>query len=164
MGDSTIRGVHLGKATADEKQVRCLPGATAPRDKERMLRIVKAARKDGEVDVIVHLGTNDLANAEVRAVTDEFRKLGTALKQVATTVTFSAVLPVHRGEDRTHCIRYFNGWLKKWCLVEGIGFIEHSHDIWQDRGLYKRDGLHPSLRGTRILSEQFGSFIWKYLN
>lgn len=99
MGDSIIRGVHLGN-TAVEKQVRCIPGATAPRDKERMLRIVKAARKDGEVDVIVHLGTNDLANAEVRAVTDEFRKLGTALKQVATTVTFSAVLPVHRGEDK----------------------------------------------------------------
>lgn len=66
-----------------------------------MLRYVKAARKDGEVDVIVHLETNNLVNAEVKAVEDNFLKLGTALYQVATTVTISAVLPVHRGEGRT---------------------------------------------------------------
>ena len=80
-------------------------------------------------------------------------------------MTFSEVLPVHRYEEgRMWRIHDFNLWLRKWCHEEGFGLIEHSHSTWQNRNLYKKDGLHPSSVGTDILSEQFECFIRNHLN
>lgn len=43
------------------KLVKCLPGATVNRYKRHIANIAKVASKDKEVNLVVHLGINDLS-------------------------------------------------------------------------------------------------------
>ena len=113
VGDSIIRGVKF----EENGVVRCLPGATASRDRRRILNIVRQAKQEREVDVIVHLGTNDLACNEVSKVKEAFHTLGKNIPEVAPNVSFSAVLPVHNVQhERKMRIKEFIVWLGEWCL------------------------------------------------
>ena len=161
VGDSIIRGVKF-----EEKGfVRCLPGATASRDRRRILKIIKQAKMEKEVDVIVHIGTNDLACNEVSKVTEAFHTLGKDIQEIASTVSFSAVLPVHnRQHDKQLRIKEFNAWLGEWCLNQGFGFVSHVGSSWNGKELYKKDGLHLSPKGTNVLSGQFKVFAKEHLN
>uniref|UniRef100_A0A8C5PB88 SGNH hydrolase-type esterase domain-containing protein n=1 Tax=Leptobrachium leishanense TaxID=445787 RepID=A0A8C5PB88_9ANUR len=144
LGDSIIRGVELESSGL----VRCLPGATARRDKRRILNIVKQAKQQGEVDVLVHLGTNDLASNEVSEIKEDFCVLGGEIQQIASTVSFSDVLPVHNIQDRQMRNREFNLWLREWCREQGFGFVSHDSSNWSRKELYKKDGLHLTHMGT----------------
>lgn len=161
LGDSIIRGVELESSGL----VKCLPGATARRDRRRILNIVEQAKQEGEVDVLVHLGTNDLASNEVSEIKEDFCVLGGDIQQIASTVSFSEVLPVHNiQKDRQMRIREFNGWLREWCREQGFGFVSHDSSNWSRMELYKKDGLHLTHRGTYVLSEKFKGFTKEYLN
>ncbi|KAI4871538.1 hypothetical protein NFI96_025907, partial [Prochilodus magdalenae] len=43
-------------------------------------------------------------------------------------------------------------WLCGWCAVNGLGFMDNWSSFWEQPALYRRDGLHPSRLGSRILS------------
>ncbi|XP_056374072.1 uncharacterized protein LOC130269327 [Hyla sarda] len=64
LGDSIIRSMEL----KENGFVRGLPSATARRDRRLILNIVKQAKQEGEVDVLVHLGTNVLACNKVSEI------------------------------------------------------------------------------------------------
>lgn len=161
LGESIIRSVEL----KENGFVRCLPGATARRDRRRIINIVKQAKQEGDVDVLVHLGTNDLACNEVSEVKKSFITLGNDVQDFASTISFSEVLPVHNVQnDRQRRIKEFNIWLSKWCQEQGFGFVSHDSSTWNRKELYKKDGLHLSLKGTNVLSEQLQEFAKEYLN
>ncbi|KAI4871805.1 hypothetical protein NFI96_009660, partial [Prochilodus magdalenae] len=42
--------------------------------------------------------------------------------------------------------------LHGWCAVNGLGFVDNWSSFWEQPALYRRDRLHPSHLGSRILS------------
>lgn len=165
IGDSIVRDVNLGKDMEVLKEVRCLPGATASRDKRRILKIVKNASKDCEVDAIIHLGTNDLSQKDAASVQNDFQSLGYELSSTGCRLIFSEVIPVYKEQKgKGQRIAEFNVWLKEWCKKEGFGLISHDACSWSNDKLYKRDGLHPSKKGTELLGIKFTDFLAKHLN
>lgn len=164
VGDSIVRGVALGQNEDGLKEVRCLPGATASRDKRRISNIVKAATKETEVDLIIHLGTNDLSQKSVEEVKMEFQSLSLELSRMTDSITFSEILPDRSDNSKRLRILEFNGWLRQWCKEEGFGFVSHSVRRWSCKEMFKRDGLHPSHRGTEVLGEEFRCFLERHLN
>uniref|UniRef100_A0A2D4J0N8 SGNH hydrolase-type esterase domain-containing protein n=1 Tax=Micrurus lemniscatus lemniscatus TaxID=129467 RepID=A0A2D4J0N8_MICLE len=122
VGDSIVRDVNLGKDTEVLKEVRCVPGATASRDKKYILKIVKNASKDYDLDAIIHLGTNDLSQKDVLSVQKDFQSLEYELSNMGCRLIFSEVLPVYKEQKgKGQRVAEFNVWLKE--CVKGKAFV-----------------------------------------
>lgn len=164
VGDSILRQVDswVAKPRSD-RMVTCLPGAKVADITRVIDRLVDSAGEESAV--VVHVGTNDVGKCSREVLEQKFRLLGRRLKARTSKVAFSEVLPVPRvGPERQSQIRSLNAWMRRWCKEEGFKFVRHWDSFWDKRELYKRDGLHLSREGTRLLALKIKKVAEQFLN
>ncbi|KAI4901407.1 hypothetical protein NFI96_024303 [Prochilodus magdalenae] len=104
--------------------------------------------------VVIHVGTNDICARQSEVLKEHYQTLlDTARKSTNAKIVISGPLPTYRkGCERFSRLFGLQSWLRGWCAVNGLGFVDNWSSFWEQPALYRRDGLHPSHLGSRILS------------
>ena len=118
-----------------------------------------------QLEVVIHVGTNDIGKKRDEVLKCEFRELGRRLKNRTSRVAFSGLLPVLRDSESKNWRRWqLNVWLRSWCKGQDFRFLDHWDLFWGRRDMYRLDGLHLNSRGSNILAGRFASMIRDGLN
>uniref|UniRef100_A0A3B1IQ98 SGNH hydrolase-type esterase domain-containing protein n=1 Tax=Astyanax mexicanus TaxID=7994 RepID=A0A3B1IQ98_ASTMX len=159
IGDSIVR--HLKPAPArGSASVSCFPGA---RVEEIARRIPAALRENKSIGtVIVHAGVNDMPARRSEMLKKHFESLAETVKKTTSTtkLVFSGPLPTYRrGSEVFSRLSGLNSFLKNWCMKNHFGFIDNWDHFWERPAFYRRDGLHPSRKGSQVLSDNITAFL-----
>ena len=80
---------------------------------------------------------------------------------MSDSVIFSGPLPNMINDDMYSRMSQFNRWLSRWCPDNNVGFINHWQTFEENTGLIKRDGIHPTWDGAKLISRNMDDFIDK---
>ncbi|KAI4893751.1 hypothetical protein NFI96_007619 [Prochilodus magdalenae] len=96
--------------------------------------------------VVIHVGTNDICARQSEVLKEHYQTLlDTARKSTNARIVISGPLPTYRkGCERFSRLFGLQSWLRGWCAVNGLGFVDNWSSFWEQPALYRRDGLHPS--------------------
>ncbi|KAL7837871.1 hypothetical protein AOLI_G00262750 [Acnodon oligacanthus] len=73
--------------------------------------------------------------------------------RIKARVVISALLPTYRrGSEVFSRLYELHCWLQSWCKNNGIGYMSNWSAFWERPAFHRRDGPHPSHRGSVILS------------
>ncbi|KAI4899021.1 hypothetical protein NFI96_007117 [Prochilodus magdalenae] len=79
-------------------------------------------------------------------------------KEAPADVGFAECSPIS-GCERFSRLFGLQSWLCGWSAINGLGFVDNWSSFWEQPALYRRDGLHPSCLGSRILSRNIESAV-----
>ncbi|KAI4895597.1 hypothetical protein NFI96_008461, partial [Prochilodus magdalenae] len=100
--------------------------------------------------VVIHVGTNDICARQSEVLKEHYQTLqDTARKSTNARIVISGPLPTYRKCcERFSRLFGLQSWLRGWCAVNGLGFVDNWSSFWEQPALYRRDGLHPSRLGS----------------
>lgn len=156
IGDSILRNVRL---ETPGTIVQCIPGARATDIEANLKVLAKSKRKYSRI--VIHAGTNDIRLRQSEVTKNNFISVCAVAKKMCREVICSGPLPARRSDEVYSRLSSLNLWLSEWCSSSDIGFINNWPDFWGRPGLLKRDGLHPSWRGSRVLSNNIAASLNK---
>ncbi|XP_059499497.1 uncharacterized protein LOC132207556 [Stegostoma tigrinum] len=165
VGDSIVRGIdrRFCGQDRDSRKVCCLPGARVRDVSDRVYKVLKGEGEQPEI--VLHIGTNDIARNRFEDIKSDFRELGWKLQSRTNRVVFSGLLPVPRdSEVRNRERAQLNTWLRSWCRREGFRYVDNWDAFWGRWDLYKKDGLHLNWKGTNVLGGRFARVVREGLN
>lgn len=130
--------------------------------------------------VVILAGTNDIAGntgpMRLEDIEADYASLAELARANHITVVFSSVLPVHNYTPKSQDffaqrppekILALNRWLKEYCTVNGLVYLDYFTALADDKGLLKRglaeDGLHPNPAGYKIMAPMADAAIDKAL-
>ena len=130
--------------------------------------------------VVILAGTNDIAGNTGPMSLEEIEANYSSLAELARAhnirVVFSSILPVHnytpKGQEflsqrSPEKILTLNRWLKDYCAVNALTYLDYFSPMVDDKGLLKRDlaedGLHPNPAGYKIMAPLAEAAITKAL-
>ncbi len=119
--------------------------------------------------VVILAGTNDIAGNTGPISNDDIEANFASIAELARThgigVVFSSILPVHNytpesqeffAQRPMERILALNRWLKDYCAVNDLVYLDYFSALVDDKGLLKRDlaqdGLHPNKVGYAIMA------------
>eukprot|EP00061_Rhincodon_typus_P007380 g29027.t1 len=147
----------------DSQMVCCLPGARIRNASDQDYRILKGEGEQPEV--MVHIGTNDIARKRDEVLKSEYRELGWKLKDRMSRIVISGLLLVPQAsEARNREQVQLNMWLQGWCRKEGFRYVKYWDTFWGRWDLYRKEGLHLNWRATNILGRRFPRALREGLN
>jgi len=154
IGSSIVRNVKIAKPRT---RVVCLPGARAG-DVESCLKLL-AKDKRRYSQIVIHAGGND-----ARARRSELTKINVEsvcayAKTLSDTVIFSGPLPNLQTDELYSRMSSFNRWLSRWCPANNVGYVDNWKTFWGKPDLMRRDGIHPTLDGARLISANMTKLI-----
>ena len=118
-------------------------------------RFPAALSKHGDIGtVVIHAGVNDISSRQSEVLKEHFRLLlDTVKKRTKARIVISGPLPTYRrGSEVFSRLYALHCWLHGWCKNNGVGYVSNWSVFWERPAFYRRDGLHPSRRGSVILS------------
>lgn len=158
VGDSIVRNLNI-YGESRKVHTECLPGA-------RVLDVAYVAEyllnnKFKNVEqVIIHAGTNDVKHKESETLKKHFIVLIENLTTLNKKVIISGPLPVYnRGCETFSRLLSLNTWLRAYCNVHFIPFVDNWDLFWERPGFFNNDGLHPNKRGATVLSNNIQSAL-----
>jgi lysophospholipase L1-like esterase len=119
--------------------------------------------------VVILAGTNDIAG-NTGPITNEnieanYASIAELARGHSIKVIFSSILPVHNytpesqdffAQRPMERVLALNRWLKDYCEVNGLIYLDYFRSVVDDKGLLKRelaqDGLHPNKAGFAIMA------------
>ncbi|KAI4890099.1 hypothetical protein NFI96_006573 [Prochilodus magdalenae] len=113
------------------------------------------SNRDAFGTVVIHVGTNNICARQSEVLKELYQPLlDTAKKTTNARIVISGPLPTYRkGCEWFSRLFGLQSWLRGWCAVNGLGFVDNWSSFWeQPEVLYRWNGLHPSRLGSRILS------------
>ena len=130
--------------------------------------------------VLILVGTNDLARGTpVSAIEANYQMLADLAAFHKIKVLFSSLTPVsdyHKDQDPAYertpqrpaaFIVALNGWLQKFCMQRGYGYVDYHAATVDTAGQFQQDlsddGLHPNAKGYRLMAPLAGAAIDKIL-
>ena len=153
VGDSIVRKTD-SRLNKGEDVVVCLPGARIEHVTERVEKIMGRG-KGGTI--LVHIGTNNADKEGTTAIVDKYRKLLKKTKEARVEqIILSGILPVfgNRIDGYRNSKRMaINGMVKRLCKEEDVGYVDLWDSVVGKEGMYARDGLHLSGKGTAVFAE-----------
>ena len=154
IGDSIIKKVRYFNAITHS-----LPGATITVIIKKLLNILPSLPISIN-RIIVHVGTNDVAQLLSEQVKALFTELINFLKRCGRSVFISGPTPpFRRGDMRFSRVFGLCTWLRSTCRAHGVEFIDNFDLFWERPSFYHHDGIHPSSVGTFKLAENIKSAV-----
>jgi len=80
-------------------------------------------------------------------------------RQMSDNVAFSGPLPNLINDEMYSGMSSFNRWLSRWCPANDVGYVDNWKTFWGKPHLMKRDGIHPTLDGARLISANMTKLI-----
>jgi len=123
--------------------------------------------------VVILAGTNDIARhmgePEIEA---NYRALAELSSANRIKVVFASLLPVHNYTFDSALtfrpmrkITALNTWLKQYCELNRLTYLDYFSAMVDERGLLKKDfspdGVHPNAEGYRVMAMLVGSVLEK---
>ena len=119
--------------------------------------------------IIIHIGTNDILQKDLRDLKIDFIELIAAVQQHNSQATLIFSLPLPRPRD-LHCSWPIQNTLNKWIIKHQqhgdykawrtyMTFLEKrsritDQPILKDRNMYRTDGLHLTDYGSQVMLQQ----------
>ncbi|KAK0138885.1 hypothetical protein N1851_024558 [Merluccius polli] len=104
---------------------------------------------DSATTVIVQAGTNDLKLQQSESLKKDFVQLVNNLLDTGKQVVISGPIPSPRFGDIVFSrIRQLHIWLKRYCRIQDIPFVDNFSTFLNRPQVFKRDGLHESQAST----------------
>ena len=99
------------------------------------------------------MGTNDTAYRETETLKKRFNSLAEDVEKHQLKLVISGPLPtLGRGCNSFSRLMALNSWLSEWTKKNNIEFVDNFDLFWGKEDLLKRDGLHPTKKGSTVLS------------
>ena len=150
---SKVRGWEIGKQVGHRVVVKSFSGATS-QDMKHYIQPTLNRKPD---QIIIHVGTNDLADREPTEIADNIIDMAKEVEDktgagiiISELVTRSAENGINEKVKQTNHI------LRRFCKQAQRPTI--GHDNIDSRGLY-RDGPHLNSRGTNQFKSNFINFL-----
>ena len=109
--------------------------------------------------LIVQAGSEEVGKKSLKAIKDDFRRLGRVVEGTGVQVVITSVPSVAGNNSglslKTHLL---NKWLRSWCKRRSFGFFDHGA-IYSAPGMMAADGCSLSPRGKRVLAEELAGLI-----
>ncbi|XP_036421667.1 uncharacterized protein LOC118805159 [Colossoma macropomum] len=150
IGSSIVCHVQV-KVRNTHATVSCFPGA---RVLDIAKRLPSALRRNVFGTVVIHVGTNDILDRRSEVLKEHYQTLlDTARKKTDARIVISGPLPTYRrGSERFSRLFALQSWLRGWCALNGLTYVDNWASFWEQPALFRRDGLHPSQVGSVVLS------------
>uniref|UniRef100_A0A671VMR4 SGNH hydrolase-type esterase domain-containing protein n=1 Tax=Sparus aurata TaxID=8175 RepID=A0A671VMR4_SPAAU len=147
IGDSITRNIRFFNATTC-----CFPGATVPVILGKLPGLLQSL-PSSITRIVVHVGTNDLAQGATELTKSAFNSLFDFLRTCGKSVFISGPIPtLGRGDARFSRLLLLNTWLKPACSALGFNFVDNFNLFWNRPSFFKSDGIHPTTTGSRMLA------------
>ena len=143
-GDSMLNGIHeKGMSNNYRVKVNNFPGGTSTTILENIDQSVKS--KPG--CLIVHAGTNDLANGTMKKIVKQVKKVSQNTK-----IVFSSIIIRKDRKNIDKRVSQVNSYFKNHCNQMNIDFIDNGNLKEKHLGQKK---LHLNKKGNSILANDF---------
>ena len=129
----------------------CLPGAKVSDIRTALPPLIRDHPQASSI--IIHAGSNDIGLQQSERLKDDFRALISSVLAADRTCIISGPFPSPcYGDGKFSSIRGLHIWLKGYCCLLRIPFIDNFNTFWRRFDLFARDGLHPNWSGAQLLS------------
>ena len=152
-GDSMLNGIHeKGLSKNHTVKINNFPGGTS----ETVLENIDETLKSKPDCLIVHVGTNDLANGI--NLLNQAKKIVKQVKKASqnTKIVFSSIITRKDRKNIDKKVSEVNSYLKNYCSQKNIDFIDNSNLKEEHLGQKK---LHLNKKGNSILAKKFLKFL-----
>ena len=158
IGDSMVReqGRCFGMGNKGKRKVRSFPGASA---KKVVEEVKKVEVKNKKSTVIVHTGSNDLylRNGKVGQTEPIINELEKVVDAIASKTENGMIVGVFPRLNASHYALSkaigINDRISAVCHRKGVRFLNIWDTFVGNRDLFRRDGVHLSERGMRVLGD-----------
>ena len=146
VGSSMVRHVSL-----EATETLCYPGA---RVTDITSSIAPAMREFPTASTaIVHVGSNDIRLQQSQKLVDDFETLIHTVLDTGKRCVVSGPIPSPCfGDVNFSRLRQLHIWLKAYCCVLKIPYVDNFGTFWQRRELFGRDRRHLNGRGASLLA------------
>ncbi len=149
IGDSMIKEIEAEKLSKTQSITKtCIPGATVVKIRDQL---VAAFIEDSGYDhVIIHAGTNDLADSQQDEVIERVKEMAEKVTELSssTKITISSII-TKREPDVNNKISHINESLKSVCVTKGWTFIDNSRI---EIAHLKNKGIHLNKDGVKLFA------------
>ena len=129
----------------------CYPGACVKDIASSALQLLN--QHSSAATVVLEAGLNDLKHQWSELLKTDFIRLTDSLLDTGKNIIISGPLPPPRfGDVKFSRIRQLHIWLKGYCMVKSIPFIDNFAAFMNRPELFKRDVIHPNHAGSHLLS------------
>ena len=109
---------------------------------------------------LVQIGTNNLCRDSVEVIKDKYRKLFVHFEnRPEVRLVVSGLLPRKGNWEMGSKIFEINRWLESYCRVKGFRFMSVWDSFYGNCKMYRRDLLHPSLKGAKFLGKAYDRVV-----
>ena len=159
MGDSIVKKLSswkLTKSTSTKVTVSAVPGARV----QDMYHYVKPSleKSDKPVNVLLHVGTNDLKYNSPQNVADQIINLAKHIEdnRPQTNVQISELTKRCDSDELSSKVREVNKLINKYCKQSGRSLTKHNNI---DELCLNQGKLHLNNKGVAILASNFTNTI-----
>lgn len=129
----------------------CHPGASVNDIKSAALRL--SDQCSSVSTLVIEAGVNDIKKQRSEELKVDFARLVDSLLDTGKQVIVSGPLPSPCfGDIKFSRLRQLHIWQKSYCMRKSIPFVDNFAAFLNRPSLFKRDGLHPNLDGSRLLA------------
>ena len=115
--------------------------------------------------VLVHTGTNDVMSREPFKLQSELSSLVDTIQSLGKRCVLSGPLgDLFNSSERFSRLLSLHTWMQNYCSATDVDFISNFDYFWNQRDFFKRDRLHPNIKGTATLTLNFINCIAFSLN
>ena len=156
IGDSTVKHIDEKKISRAERGKSTCHSYSGAKIKDIHQKFQQSSYNDEYVTIILHVGTNDLANDGADEFAERMENLIVDVKNRAKRVGISSVIKRYDGRVSFSKIAYYNTLTYKLCVKHNVSYIDNDHIT---KNLLNGSNLHLNKLGDKTLGNTFCTFV-----
>lgn len=110
--------------------------------------------------ILTYVGTHDVMDRNSSQLCADLESLCCTIESLGRRCLMSGPIPtLSRGSEWFSHLFSLHHWLKNFCSAAGYEFISNFDYFWNNKSLYRADGLYFNRKGTQQLTTNFIRFI-----